>query len=238
MRFARFSLFAALMAVWAISEIGLAFGQTAPVEQEIRFRIERLMESGSLWIREQPISAPQLVSKIYVRREFRTAWSSERNVTALMVAIEQSKSHGLDPDDFHRTQLLALKADAARTKDNGAARADLDILLTDALVRLGYMHLFGKVDPVSLDDKWNFNRPLFKRHPVDVLNEALDGEQVEALIEKVKLSDPLYDRLRVILARYRTIADRGGWPIVPAGPVCRYVRAVRTPLRFLERRGG
>ena len=38
-----------------------------------------------------------------------------------------------------------------------AMLADFDILLTDALVRLSYHLMFGKVDPERLDPSWNMS---------------------------------------------------------------------------------
>ena len=62
MRWARFPLFAALIAIWAISETGFAHAQTEALEREIRLRVERLIESGELWIRKSPIAAAQLIA--------------------------------------------------------------------------------------------------------------------------------------------------------------------------------
>jgi murein L,D-transpeptidase YcbB/YkuD len=214
----RFSLLAASIAIWAVLETGLAHAQTESLDREIRSRVERLMQSGELWIGESPVAATHLISEFYVERQFRAAWSSERNVAALLDVIEQSEGYGFDSEDFHRSHLVALIEESGRDKERAAARADLDILLTDAIVRLAYMHYFGKVDPVALDDNWNFERPLLRRDPVKVLNEVLDGEQIGALIEDLKLSSPFYDNLISALARYRFIARQGGWPAVPPGP--------------------
>ena len=210
MRWVRFSLLAVVVAIWAVSEISLAHAQTDALDREIRSRVERLMQSGELWIGESPVAATHLISEFYVERQFRAAWSSERNVAALLDVIEQSEGYGFDPEDFHRSHLVALFEDSGRDRESAAARADLDILLTDAIVRLAYMHYFGKVDPVALDDNWNFERPLLRRDPVKVLNETLDGEQIGALIENFKLSSPFYDNLISVLARYRIIARQGG----------------------------
>jgi murein L,D-transpeptidase YcbB/YkuD len=161
-----------------------------------------------------PIIADRLIRRIYEQRQYRAAWTSEANVAALLEKIDESEAHGLDPEDFHRTAILSLEGDV----DGAGAQADLDILLTDALVRLGYQHYFGKVDPVELDSVWNFERPLIEDDPAPEVNAVLDGEQVGAFIAELEVSDPWYDEVRAALARYRGIAEEGGWPEVPAGP--------------------
>jgi murein L,D-transpeptidase YcbB/YkuD len=215
----RLPLLTVFAGIWVFSAIGPVPAQSTALDREIRLRVERLMETGVLWIKAAPVAASHLISEFYVERQFRAAWSLEQNSAALLRGIAQSEAHGLDPEDFHLNNLRALMADAARREDNAPARADLDILMTDALLRLTYMHQFGKVDPVALDDQWNFERPLLHRSPVSVLNEALDGEGVAALIDGVKLANPWQVNLATSLARYRAIASRGGWSSIASGSV-------------------
>ena len=209
---------AALVAVSALSQIGFARAETASLEQEIQSRVERMADPGALSIGERSIAAEPLLSKIYAQREFRPAWSSESNVAALLEEIERSEDHGFEPDEFHRVQLIALRDQVSQSDASAATRADFDVLLTDALARLAYHRYFGKVDPVDLDDKWNFERALIEGDPARELNEVLDGEQVAAFFDEMEISDPWYDGVLEALARYRAIADKGGWPVVPEGP--------------------
>ncbi len=209
---------AALVAVSALSQIGFARAETASLEQEIQSRVERMADPGALSIGERSIAAEPLLSKIYAQREFRPAWSSESNVAALLEEIERSEDHGFEPDEFHRAQLFALRDQVSQPDVPAATRADFDVLLTDALARLAYHRYFGKVDPVDLDDKWNFERALIEGDPARELNEVLDGEQVAAFFDEMEISDPWYDGVLEALARYRAIADKGGWPVVPEGP--------------------
>ena len=41
-------------------------------------------------------------------------------------------------------------------------RADLDLLLTEALIRYGYQRRFGKVNPEEMEPAWNFGRGFAK----------------------------------------------------------------------------
>ncbi len=218
MRWARISLPAAFAAILMVSEVGPAAAQTEVLGEEIKSRVERPATASVSWARDIALAAGPLIRSFYAAHGYRPAWSSARNVSALLAAIESSEAHGLDPEDFHRSHLRTLIEETAGAEPGAAARADLDILLTDAAARLAYQHHFGKVDPADLDGRWNFERPLFRRDLVKAVGEALAGERVGALIAEFELSSPWYDALLGALARYRAIAKQGGWPTVPPGP--------------------
>ena len=160
MRKAGMSATAALVAVLLLSGVGLAQAQSAGVEQEIQARVAQLTSPGALSIEGAPIIADRLIKRIYEQRQFRPAWNSEANVAALLDAIDESESHGLDPEDFHRIPIMSFKDTVGGA--GAAAQANFDVLLTDALLRLAYQQYFGKVDPVELDSVWNFQRPLIE----------------------------------------------------------------------------
>ena len=207
---------AILVTVWLVLGYGTAQAQVAGVEQEIESRLERLTAPGALLIKDAPIIADRLIKNLYAIRENRPAWTSKKNVAALLAQIDESKSHGLDPDDFHRAQIIAFNEEVG---NNDARKlAELDILLTDALLRLAYQHYFGKVDPVELDNKWNFERPLIKDDPAREVNDVLDGEQIDRFMTSLEVSHPWYEGVLGALDRYQAIADEGGWPEIPAGP--------------------
>ena len=75
-----------------------------------------------------------------------------QNVKDLVDEIGSIAEDGLNPDDYHLSQLLVLKLrlDEKKTPDP-LLLSDYDILFTDSLVLLCYHLQFGKVDPESLD---------------------------------------------------------------------------------------
>ena len=111
---------AILVTVWLVLGYGTAQAQVAGVEQEIESRLERLTAPGALLIKDAPIIADRLIKNLYAIRENRPAWTSKKNVAALLAQIDESKSHGLDPDDFHRAQIIAFNEEVG---NNGAAPA-------------------------------------------------------------------------------------------------------------------
>jgi murein L,D-transpeptidase YcbB/YkuD len=100
---------------------------------------------------------------------------------------------------------------------SAAQRADLDVLATDAAIRLGYHLLFGKVDPERLDADWNMAREGTDFQPAALLQQAIDSGRVYETLEEFKPKHPFYGRLKQALAEYRAIQAAGGWEPIPAG---------------------
>jgi murein L,D-transpeptidase YcbB/YkuD len=187
-------------------------------QELLRGRMEQLQAAGGLQVDGSTVAAVRLIPELYQRRGFRLAWTAHgANVQALMRLIAASDQHGLDPQDYHWQALKDLQA-RLRERADPRLQVDLDILLTDALVRLGYHMRFGKVDPEALDPDWNLSRDLEGGDPVDIIQAAIDSEDLEAFIDRYVPHIPIYGRLKAALARYREIRSQGGWPTVPAGP--------------------
>ena len=109
-------------------------------------------------------------------------------------------------------------------------QAELDVLLSDSLFRLGYHLRFGKVNPQSIDTNWNFKRELRSEDPAMTMQEAMDAESLVAFFDEFLPRGPLYRRLRTALADYRALARTGGWLSVPDGPTLTSgARDVRVP---------
>jgi len=214
-RGSRLLLAAAVLLVGAA--IVLPLPAAGAAEEGIRQRVDQLIETGTARVDGGDIAASRLVAEVFIRRGFRPAWTSSTNREALLQAIDASERYGLEPEDFHRSALTRLQ----EGDRDGVLMADLEILLTDAFVRLAYQHYFGKVDPTSLDDDWNFERQLVSGDPAAVINSVLDEERVAGFIDELVLSFPTQDRLIAALELYRAIAANGGWRTVPDGPTLR-----------------
>jgi len=160
-----------------------------------------------------------LLTGFYTRREFKPAWSDPKKVDELLGLISGSASHGLRPEDYHGPKLQALAAQYRSTqRPTDELTVELDVLLTDALARLGYHLRFGKVDPRTLDAHWNFSRELDSLQPVIKLQEAIDAASIADYGQDLLPQLQYYKRYRELLAQYREIARNGGWPNIPAGP--------------------
>lgn len=199
--------------------IASAAGAAAdPAAALVQTRIEQLRNDKSLSIGDARVAAVMLVPEIYERRNFAPAWTRPENIEALLALIARAGEHGLEPGDYHQATLATLRAAVKQQPTDVAARADLDLLLTDALIRYAYHMKFGKVNPYELEPNWNFSRTLGGADPADTIQSMVDAADLAAYIDQALPRPPLYRRLQESLARHRAMAESGGWHPVPAGP--------------------
>src|SRR5262249_28402169 len=72
---------------------------------------------------------------LYERAGFELLWTRPGAAEGLLAAVRGAAAHGLDPNDYHRPEIERLLAVPQRDLEQ---RVGLDLLLTDALVRLAY----------------------------------------------------------------------------------------------------
>jgi L,D-transpeptidase YcbB len=166
------------------------------------------------------IALPERVQEFYTRRGFRAAWNSARNAEQLQRALAESYQEGLDPKDYHLPLLEDLAGQIARGAATDALRAQYDVLLTEALLRLAYHLSFGKVDPQTFDAQWNYGRTLASMDVARKVEDALAAEDIYARVEALKPAHSLYTGLERELARYRAAAETPT-PAIAAGPTLR-----------------
>ena len=182
------------------------------VRNAIRIHVENIRAGEPVTIAGASIASQEILPSLYETRGFQPAWSDQQNRADLLQAIDGVSLDGLDPREYHRAELDALLHSADTSPQ---AVANLDVLLTDALVRLGYHLIVGRVDPVSLDSNWNLTGDFEGFDAVKVIDDALSSRGLAEVIDHYKPSHPLYLGLKQALADYRDLAMRGGWDSVP-----------------------
>ncbi len=206
-----------ILSVHGSASMAEAQGDLTP--EAIRSRIEALRETGRLEVRGSRITSVIVLPEVYERRAFRRAWADARTIDQLVRAIGDAAADGLDPRDYHQVLLERLRGEvAASAQRDPELLADYDLLLTDALVRLGYHLMFGKVDPERLDPNWNLAREIHGFEPAAEIQRILDAGDVYDALEREKPNHPFYTGLKRELLRYRQIEAVDGWAPLPAGP--------------------
>ena len=189
-----------------------------PTAAAIATELEALMSPEPAPIHGVHIALQEMLQSFYARRDFRPAWGNARNAAELRRAIADSAADGLDPADYELQLLDSLARELEGPAATNDLRAQYDILLTEALLRLGYHLSFGKVDAESFDPQWNFGRTLEHRDIAREIEEALAAEDIYGRIEALKPTHRLYVGLKKELARYRAAGRSDGPAPIPAGP--------------------
>jgi murein L,D-transpeptidase YcbB/YkuD len=213
----------ALAAAAAAVGLGVAFRARAQnVAELIRVRVEELRATGLLAAHGAHLASRNLLPRIYENRAFEPAWRSVAQVDSLLALLDESYLEGLDPDDYHAATIRELRpalADFASLPPTG--RADLDLLLTDSVIRVGYHLRFGKVEPQALDPHWNLSRELVGEDPARTIQAAIDAPSLREFAARFIPRVFLYERLKTALAEHRELQARGGWSSLPDGPTLR-----------------
>lgn len=172
-------------------------------------------------VRQQLITEPRddlgaLLARFYEQRAYRPGWVSDSGPTATAAAfaaiLEAADADGLDPNDYPHTRIRALLG-RARVPDT---IAQLDVLLSRALLEYGSDLAQGRIDPVVVDSPWTA-----APRPVDLvaaLTAAVDSGRLVEALERLAPPQAGYAMLRRALRGYRDRAARGGWRAVPTGP--------------------
>ena len=203
--------------IFSIITIYPAVADNNATSEQIRQKIESFRNTENLTIAGANIASKQVLPKLYEGRSFQPAWNNEERIQDLIQMVGRAEEEGLLPHDYHYTELTKLYS-----KDNKDTNdiADLDIILTDSLIRYGYHQKFGKVSPIELDSNWNFTRKLGGKDPVALIQDAIDSNDIRQYISKVLERGPYYRRLKKLLAEYRIKAteQKHKYPLVPDGP--------------------
>ena len=186
------------------------------IQQLLIDRVTRIEAGETVTVADSEIASRILLPAIYRAHEYTPLWQNPRSVEQLLAAIRSSDRDGLDPSDYNLHTLESLLQQRQNGSVDNVLAAELDLLLTDSLVRLGYHLSFGKVDPEALDPDWNMTRYIEDMEALVRQAEAIDTGNVDALLQSLRPQLPAYARLQAALAEYRQLQAGGGWePVAP-----------------------
>ena len=130
-----------------------------------------------------------------------------RQATALLEVVAHADREGLDPADY-----LIPTLDSLLHRDltfDDAWR--LDSLLTRTFFLYARDVSRGRIEPALVDSQWT--RGSRSMDLVDLLDRALDAEQVAPVLRDLAPSESGYTALRHAMGRYRDVAQHGDWPV-------------------------
>jgi len=165
-----------------------------------------------------------VIPRFYHQRSFRPAWITENGffpqAKVLIAKIEEANQEGLNSGDYHLSKIKTLLAEAEdrhlkKIPHSPEDMADFDLLLTDAFLMYSSHLLAGRVNPETIHTGWFIST--HDAHLVDILQAALDSNQIKEVLNKLKPSHPGYTGLGRMLIHYRRIMQNGGWPHLVSG---------------------
>ena len=192
-------------------------GNSGPAANEIassvRSQIQSLTKAAS--VRGERMWQGEAARRFYEARQFKPAWRGDRT-TQTVAAIRAIEQDGLTPSDYHLATLEKLIQEREKAT-NPALEADIDILLTDAILGMVDHVRYGRVRPVSLNPAWNAD-PREEAPPLEKEAARIaSAHSVSDAIAGAKPNHFIYRGLVGALAKLREISTKGGWPKVPHG---------------------
>lgn len=131
----------------------------------------------------------------------------------LVEILASADTQGLDPVRYGADGLdRRMRLDGEPT-----ASAELELQLTEAMLRYTKELAAGTVDPMRLDGEHALQPE--KPDPAAVLKGAARTDDIREYLQGFAPQRAEYRRLLAALASYRQIAAAGGWSLLPDGPV-------------------
>ena len=199
----------------------LLLSGAANADNGLKERLQQLVGHTNPIVFDIPLASARLLDDFYRQRDYRYAWHGSRQVADLLRLADGSFNDGLQPSDFHAHKISDAIDGLALSDFPASARSDLDILLSDSLLRLIHHLRYGKVNPERLDKKWNHVEGPDASKLVDDLERSIAAESLQIEFEGLVSRPSFYAHLKQGLAHYRDIAAAGGWSAVPAGKMLR-----------------
>ncbi len=202
-----------------ILSTGVALAAGDKIAEIIRSKVGQITSQGGLQIAGAHIASTTVLPEVYEENGFKRLWTNPQNVEDLYNAVTTIDEDGLRPDDYHYTILNQLRSRAdSGTASDPELLADIDILLTDSLIRLGYHLIVGKVDPLEHHPQWNLAVEIDDDEPVEFIQETLEAANLAKEIQEFRPQNIVYSEFKTALKKYRIIKANGGWQPVPEGP--------------------
>ena len=194
------------------------------VHENLRSHIELGRISPALENKE--IYSMDSLFRFYEKRQYKALWIEDKRVKPevkeLVELIKDAENDGLNPYEYHLTALDKLINRISGNQSNQSFEqispvilAELDILLTDAFLKLGSHYLNGRVAPETFGSGWHTQKE--NGDVIKSLESILKFGNLTYFMKKLAPPHKEYARLKKALKKYRAIRAQGGWPYIDPG---------------------
>lgn len=166
-------------------------------------------DSSHVSLGESKVFISRDLIELYQAAENQRLWVDDKNRKDLVEILEASYFEGLNPEDYHFAQIKQLLNDKKDNLDEEAVRlADLDVLMSDAILLFAFHMIQGKVDPVALDPMWNYSKVDIPDDIEFLLMARLEEQSLLDSAVALRPQMPMYHQLRKWLIHYDSIKDK------------------------------
>jgi murein L,D-transpeptidase YcbB/YkuD len=185
--------------------LSIVTNQESPTQTALRNMLLAKERGGETGAAARSVS----VLRFYQSRNFIPAWTGDTEKEGLgkdiRAVLARAQDQGLRSEEYTLPQHDLAPAP-------GPKAAEYEIALTDAVLRYARDVKTGRVRP---DDVYtDVLLPASGFAPITDLTAALNAHAVSDFLANLPPSHPEYRQLAQALARYRAIAEEGGWPAV------------------------
>jgi murein L,D-transpeptidase YcbB/YkuD len=192
------------------------FSQKPSVEEVLESRIYG-DPNKDVTVNGQVLFSQIEVPQFYTNRNYELAWTDKKNVKDLLESIESAYDEGLDPEDYHYQAIQDLLAKKKSSSLSNEEKADLDLLMTDAIILYASHLLEGKLEQSKLRAQWDVEKNARPENVDSLLTVTLHNKQVKPALQTMKPAHYMYALLKVHLKNLRSQSEEGGWPRVRSG---------------------
>jgi murein L,D-transpeptidase YcbB/YkuD len=172
---------------------------------------ELLAEPEPVVVDREPLDVTALRA-LYADRGASLFWAGDDDrARTVATVLGNAAEEGLEPAEYHPVPIAArLGADDPRQQ------AELDVLLSDALLSYASDVRSGRLRPLRVSDEIAPSPSAVD--PVVLVRSAAEAGNLADALAHLAPSAPAYVALREALAAYRRLAAGVQWPAVPDGP--------------------
>ncbi len=173
------------------------------VRQKVRARQQDRLLSQADW---------QQLAKFYEARDYKTLWISKKRPAAwvedVLARIGKTPLTGIPSDRL--VSFTEFRRDASLQE----RLAEYELYFSDLLLAYTRVIGAGRFSPKQYDPGWKIKAPSYSVQ--GFLSQVVKGEQgLMQLLDELEPRHAAYQRLGKVYRYYQTIAERGGWEVLP-----------------------
>ena len=200
-----------------ICPFATTFAQEQTVEQVLEAKVLLGEGQDAVAVNGIELFSQGELPQFYSNRDFEPAWNNSKNKKDLIESLESSFDEGLSPNDYHLEMIKRLTDKSKKGKLSHQEHADLDLLMTDALILYASHLLEGKLEQSDLRKTWDVERNEGPSNPDSLLTATLHNKRIKVVLEEFKPTHYMYKLMKLQLKELRAEAAEGGWPLVSEG---------------------